>query len=47
LMLDSPMVSPAVGGRVENPEIRKRLRQRVIALVEKLFDVDDASGKRL
>ncbi len=47
LMLDSPMVSPAVGGGVENPAIRKQLRQRVIALVEKLFDVDQASEKSL
>jgi len=47
LMLDSPMVSPAVGGGVENPAIRKQLRQRVIALVEKLFDVDEASEKSL
>ena len=47
LMLDSPMVTPAVGGGVENPAIRARLRQQVIALVEKLFGVDEASGQAL
>ena len=45
LMLDSPMVSAAVGGAVEEDSVRQELRQRVIALVEKLFDVDEASGR--
>ena len=34
-----------LGGAVEEDSVRQELRQRVIALVEKLFDVDEASGR--
>lgn len=44
LMLDSPMVSAVVGGQIETPSIREALRQQVIALVEKLFDVNEETG---
>jgi AcrR family transcriptional regulator len=45
LMLDSPMVSAAIGGSIEGGSVHKNLRRQVIALVEKLFDVDEASEK--
>ncbi|MEO2167127.1 MAG: TetR/AcrR family transcriptional regulator [bacterium] len=41
LMLDSPLLLKAVGGRIDDPIARVRLRQRVIKFVEKLLDVGE------
>jgi len=40
-MLDSPHVATMLGGTIESPALRGRLRSRVIDLVEKLMGLED------
>lgn len=41
VMLDSPLVADVIGGSIEDPAARQKLRARVIQLVENLLGVEE------